>query len=77
MHLARAIDPDTCAAGGTGAIMTVDFAAAKAVAAVTPVAETETVDLLDANGRVLALCASFAPTMRKSTFSIRQCSANY
>ncbi|MBB6469531.1 molybdopterin molybdotransferase [Aminobacter lissarensis] len=45
---------DHCKAGSPAAVIPVDIAAAKAVAAATPVAEIETVDLLAANGRVLA-----------------------
>jgi molybdopterin molybdotransferase len=45
---------DHCQAGVTGAVIPVDIAAAKALAAATPVAGTETVDLLAASGRVLA-----------------------
>ena len=47
--------PDPCEAGATGAVIAVDIAAAKAVAVATPVAGTETLDLLAANGRVLAV----------------------
>lgn len=43
-----------CQAGGAGAVIPVDMAAAKAVAAVVPVAEIETLDLLTANGRIPA-----------------------
>lgn len=46
--------PDHCEAGATGAVIAVDIAAAKAVAAAIPVADTETLDLLAASGRVLA-----------------------
>ncbi|MEP9386758.1 gephyrin-like molybdotransferase Glp [Mesorhizobium sp. KR9-304] len=45
---------DHCEAGATGTVIPVDIAAAKALAAATPVAGTETIDLLAANGRVLA-----------------------
>ncbi len=45
---------ESCEAGVTAAVIPVDIAAAKALAAATPVAEAETVDLLAANGRVLA-----------------------
>ena len=48
------VRPDLCDAGATGAVIAVDIAAAKAVAAATPVSGTETLDLLAANGRVLA-----------------------
>ena len=48
------VRPDLCDAGATGAVIAVDIAAAKAVAAATPVSGTETIDLLAANGRVLA-----------------------
>ncbi len=47
--------PDHCEAGATGAVIPVDIAAAKATSAVVPVAETETLDLLAAIGRVLAM----------------------
>ena len=43
-----------CEAGSPGAVIPVDIAAAKAVASAVPVAETETLDLLAANGRVPA-----------------------
>jgi len=43
-----------CEAGATGAVMPVDIAAAKAIAAAVPVAETETLDLLASIGRVPA-----------------------
>lgn len=46
--------PDPCDAGATAAVIPVDIAAAKALAAAVPVAETETLDLLAANGRVPA-----------------------
>lgn len=45
---------ESCEAGVSAAVIPVDIAAAKALAAATPVAEVETVDLLAANGRVLA-----------------------
>lgn len=46
--------PDHCEAGATGAVIPVDIAAAKATATAAPVAETETLDLLSAIGRVTA-----------------------
>jgi molybdopterin molybdotransferase len=46
--------PDHCEAGASGAVIPVDIAAAKAIAAAVPVAETETLDLLAATGRVTA-----------------------
>ena len=46
--------PEHCEAGAAGAVIPVDIAAAKAIAAAVPVAETEMLDLLAANGRVLA-----------------------
>lgn len=46
--------PDHCEAGASGAVMPVDIAAAKAIAAAAPVTETETLDLLAAIGRVTA-----------------------
>lgn len=45
---------ERCEAGASGAVIPVDIAAAKAIVAAVPVAETETLDLLAANGRVLA-----------------------
>lgn len=45
---------NACEAGAAGAVIPVDMAAAKAVAAAVPVAATETLDLLTANGRVPA-----------------------
>lgn len=45
---------DSCSAGPVGTIIPVDIAAAKAIAAATRVAAIEHVDLLSANGRVLA-----------------------
>jgi molybdopterin molybdotransferase len=45
---------DRCEAGATGAVIPVDIAAAKAVAAAVPVAATETLDLVAAIGRVTA-----------------------
>nr|WP_295466541.1 gephyrin-like molybdotransferase Glp [Mesorhizobium sp.] len=52
--------PEHCEAGASAAVIPVDIAAAKAIAAAIPVAETETLDLLGASGRVLAAeaCAS-------------------
>jgi len=47
--------PDHCDAGATGAVIPVDIAAAKATATAVPVAETETLDLLAAIGRVTAI----------------------
>jgi molybdopterin molybdotransferase len=46
--------PDHCDAGTTGAVIPVDIAAAKATASAVPVAETESLDLLAAIGRVTA-----------------------
>ncbi|WP_187973050.1 gephyrin-like molybdotransferase Glp [Aquibium microcysteis] len=46
--------PDHCEACASGAVIPVDIAAAKAIATATPVTETETLDLLDAIGRVTA-----------------------
>lgn len=46
--------PEHCESGAAGAVIPVDIAAAKAIAAAVPVAETEMLDLLAANGRVLA-----------------------
>ena len=46
--------PDHCDAGATGAVIPVDIAAAKATATASPVAETETLALLTAIGRVTA-----------------------
>lgn len=57
MTLSALALPDHCEAGATGAVIPVDIAAAKATAAAVPVAETETVDLLAANGRVTATCS--------------------
>jgi len=54
MTLAAASPQDPCDAGATGTVVPVDIAAAKAAAAAIPVAETETLDLLAANGRVTA-----------------------
>lgn len=54
MTLAAFSPLDHCEAGAAGAVIAVDIAAAKAVAAATPVSRTETVDLLAANDRVLA-----------------------
>lgn len=45
---------EACSAGAAGQVVTVDVAAAKAVAAVRPVRETERLPLLEASGRVLA-----------------------
>ncbi len=54
MTLAALSPLDHCEAGASAAVIPVDIAAAKAVAASMPVADIETVDLLAANGRVLA-----------------------
>jgi molybdopterin molybdotransferase len=54
MTLAALSPLDHCEAGASAAVIPVDIAAAKAVAATMPVADIETVDLLAANGRVLA-----------------------
>lgn len=43
-----------CGTGAAGAVIPVDMAAAKAIARAVPVTEIETLDLLKANGRVLA-----------------------
>lgn len=45
---------DSCSAGATGQVVTVDIAAAKAIAVANPVGETERLPLLEASGRVLA-----------------------
>ncbi len=45
---------DRCEAGTTGSVIPLDIAAAKALVAAVPVGETETLDLLAANGRVTA-----------------------
>ncbi|ODT32394.1 MAG: molybdopterin molybdenumtransferase MoeA [Kaistia sp. SCN 65-12] len=54
MRDAATLSPDACSAGSPGEVLTVDIAAAKAVAAASPVNGTETVSLLEATGRVLA-----------------------
>ncbi|MDN2581589.1 gephyrin-like molybdotransferase Glp [Aquibium sp. ELW1220] len=54
MTLAAVSAQEPCDAGATGTVVPVDIAAAKAAAAVMAVAETETLDLLAANGRVPA-----------------------
>lgn len=54
MTLSALALPDHCEAGASGAVIPVDIAAAKAIAAAAPVAETETLDLLAAIGRVTA-----------------------
>ncbi len=54
MTLTAFARPDPCEAGAGGAVIPVDIAAAKATAAAVPVAETETLDLLAAIGRVTA-----------------------
>ncbi|RST85337.1 molybdopterin molybdenumtransferase MoeA [Aquibium carbonis] len=51
--IARSL-PKLCEAGSAAAVIPVDIAAAKAIAAAVPVATTQSVDLLAANGRVLA-----------------------
>jgi molybdopterin molybdotransferase len=54
MNRNTAVVADACSAGSTGQVVTVDIAAAKAIAVAKPVRETERLPLLEASGRVLA-----------------------
>ena len=56
----------SCSAGTAGEVLPVDMAAAKAIAAARPVAETERLALLDARGRIAA-CTVASP-MRLPSF---------
>jgi len=52
------VSPQDCGAGASGAVIPWNVAAAKSIAAVIPLSETERVDLFQARGRVLGLEAS-------------------
>lgn len=54
MNRNTAVVADSCSAGASGQVVTVDIAAAKAIAVATPVRETQRVPLLEASGRVMA-----------------------
>ena len=54
MHLGTLPATEACLAGGNGAVIPVDIAAARAVAIVRPLGETERLPLAQALGRVVA-----------------------
>lgn len=59
---------ERCEAGASGAVIPVDIAAAKAIVAAVPVAETETLDLLAQTAACSPPTWSRAWTSRRSTF---------